>query len=509
MAILTTKGVNALNPNKFKSENSKELASAVKQAVSNDRAASYKDNMRKGIDYYKHKHDIKDLRFFYVDNEGKVHEETARSNIKISHSYFTELSDQKTQYLLSNPVEVLTDQEGLQEYLEEYLDEEFQLMLQEVVDGGNQKGYEFVYTKLNKNQDRLAFAVADSLKVIQIFDENNQLIAIVRYYDSEIYKQDKAVTVTKAELWDSEKVHYFVATENKDFELDKSYEVNPTYFNTMINSETKQAYGQSLGAALGIDDFIPFLRYDNNKYRTTDLEPIKALIDDYDLMACSLSNNLQDFDQPFFAVKGFDGDGYEQLINNLRSRGAVGTGENGGIEVHTVNIPVEARKEKLKVDKEGIYKFGMGFDSSQVGDGNITNVVIQSRYSLLDFKCNKAEIRLRKLIKRMLKLIVADINRRFSKKYDANEIEIIITRSTIFNEKEIEEREKIKAERKQLFISMILEAAPQLPSETVLEMLCEQFELDFDEVKELIELEPYSQGLSQGTDNEVIEGGTT
>lgn len=496
--------MNALNPNKFKSENVKELASAVKQAVSNDRAASYKDNMRKGIDYYKHKHDIKDLRFFYVDNEGKVHEETARSNIKISHSYFTELSDQKTQYLLSNPVEIVTEQDGLQECLDEYLDEEFQLMLQEVVDGGNQKGYEFVYTKLNKNQDRLSFAVADSLKVIQIYDENNQLIAIVRYYDSEIYKDDKAVKVTKAELWDSEKVHYFVSSDNKDFILDSSYEVNPIYFNTIVNSETKQAYGQSLGAALGIDDFIPFLRYDNNKYQTTDLEPIKALIDDYDLMACSLSNNLQDYDQPFFAVKGFPGDDYEKLINNLRSRGAVGTGENGGIEVHTVNIPVEARKEKLKVDKEGIYKFGMGFDSSQVGDGNITNVVIQSRYSLLDFKCNKAEIRLRKLIKRMLKLIIADINRRFNTNYHTDDLEIIITRSTIFNEKEIEEREKIKAERKQVEIDNLLNAATRLDDESVLERICEILELDFDEVMQKLDEQDYTKDVIP--DVEVSEG---
>lgn len=503
MAILT-KGVNTLNLNKFKSENIAELATAVKQAVNNDRTASHKAKMRNGIDYYKHEHAIKDLRFFYVDNEGKVREETARSNIKIAHSYFTELSDQKTQYLLSNPIEITTEQDGLQERLDEYLDEEFQLMLQEVVDGGNQKGYEFVYTKLNKNQDRLSFAVADSLKVIQIYDENNQLIAIVRYYDSEIYKEDKAAKVTKAELWDSEKVHYFVSSDNKDFILDSSYEVNPTYFNTMVNSETKQAYGQSLGAALGIDDFIPFLRYDNNKYQTTDLEPIKALIDDYDLMACSLSNNLQDYDQPFFAVKGFPGDDYEKLINNLRSRGAVGTGENGGIEVHTVNIPVEARKEKLKVDKEGIYKFGMGFDSSQVGDGNITNVVIQSRYSLLDFKCNKAEIRLRKLIKRMLKLIIADINRRFNTNYHTDDLEIIITRSTIFNEKEIEEREKIKAERKQLEIDNLLNAATRLDDESVLERICEILELDFDEVMQKLDEQDYTEDVIP--DVEVSEG---
>lgn len=210
-------------------------------------------------------------------------------------------------------------------------------------------------------------------------------------------------------------------------------------------------------------------------------------------MACALSNNLQDFDQPFFAVKGFNGDGYEQLINNLRSRGAVGVGDNGGLDVHTVNIPVEARKAKLTVDKEGIYKFGMGFDSSQVGDGNVTNVVIQSRYTLLDLKCNKAEIRLRKIIKQMLELIVADINQRNNTAYDTSDLEIIITRDTMIDETEVEEREKTKAERKQIEIDNILNAAVRLDDETVLKYICEVFDLDYEEIKKLMDEQDYEE----------------
>ena len=37
----------------------------------------------------------------------------------------------------------------------------------------------------------------------------------------------------------------------------------------------------------------------------------------------------------------------------------------------------------------------MGFDPTKVGDGNITNVVIQSRYTLLDLKANALEKRLK------------------------------------------------------------------------------------------------------------------
>ena len=101
----------------FLSQDPKILATAVKQAVNSDRTASYKRKMRKGVDYYKYKHDILHFRLFYVDNEGKVHEETSRSNIKIPHGYLTELIDQKVQYLLSNPVEIKTEQKDYKNYL--------------------------------------------------------------------------------------------------------------------------------------------------------------------------------------------------------------------------------------------------------------------------------------------------------------------------------------------------------------------------------------------------------
>lgn len=497
-----------MDPKYFLSDNPETLAAAIKQAVNSDRAAAYKDKMRQGVKYYKFKHDILNYRLFYVDNEGKVHEETARSNIKIPHPYLTELIDQKAQYLLSNPVEITTEQKGLQNYLDQYIDEDFQLMLQEAVEGASQKGYEFIFTKLG--EDRLSFAVSDSLKVIQIYDADNVLIAIIRYYDTDIYKDGKTVQVTRSELWDKEKVWYFVSEGDymQTFKLDPNVDVNPLFHDTRINPETKEALGRSLGAVLGKADFIPFLRLDNNKYQTTDLEPIKPLIDDYDLMACALSNNLQDFDQPFIAVKNFSGDNYEHMLNNLRSRGAVGTGENGGLEVHTVNIPVDARKQKLIVDKEGIYKFGMGFDSAQVGDGNVTNVVIQSRYTLLDLKCNKMEVRLRKLLKQMIELIVADINQRHGTSFDTSDIEISITRDTMIDETEVENREKTKAERRQLELETILEAAARLDDETVLKAICDLMELDFEEVQKLLDEQDYQDPLEKEViDDEQVPAG--
>lgn len=90
------------------------------------------------------------------------------------------------------------------------------------------------------------------------------------------------------------------------------------------------------------------------------------------------------------------------LYQNIHGKKVVGVGNKGEVEIRTVDIPYEARKAKLEEDEKNIYRFGMAFNSSQVGDGNITNIVLKSRYALLDLKCNKMEKRVRNFLKMLI-----------------------------------------------------------------------------------------------------------
>src|SRR5699024_6246981 len=105
----------------------------------------------------------------------------------------------------------------------------------------------------------------------------------------------------------------------------------------------------------------------------------------------------------------------------------------GDVDIKTVEIPVEGRRAKLQLDRENIYKFGFGFDSSQVGDGNITNVVILGRYTLLNMKANKTETRLREALDWMNKMVIDDINRRFNTAYSPDEVSFEFTREMLVN----------------------------------------------------------------------------
>ncbi|WP_341478323.1 phage portal protein [Clostridium niameyense] len=475
--------------------------SELKKLIDKDRVSQSKAKSREGIKYYKGEHDILNYRLFYYDNNGILQEDKYRSNIKISHLFHTELVDQKVQYLLSNPIEVITDDQVLQEHLKEYINEEFQEVLQNVIEGASNKGIEYIYAYIGENK-KINFQIADSLSVIPIYDElnNYKLKSIVRYYDTKIQDEDKEITVTKAQVWTDKDVTYYIQDkDNKEFKLDYGIKPNPRP-HTTLEDETAYYDGGSFG-------YIPFFCLENNKYRKTDLEPIKALIDDYDLMACSLSNNLQDFQEAIYVVRGYPGDNLDELTTNLKTKKTIGVDEQGGIDVKTIDIPYEARETKLKLDKESIYKFGMGFDSTQIGDGNITNVVIKSRYALLDLKCNKIEVRLRKLIRELLKAIVDNINTRYNTAYNYMDIKINVLRETMVNENDIANNEKIQAEKQGQLINNILSAASRLDDDTVLKVICDIFELDYEEVKEKLKIQPYDPiDLNEVTEEALNKG---
>ena len=69
--------------------------------IDNDKSSEKKRRARKGVAYYDGRHDIKDYKMYYVDADGDLKEDKLRSNIKISHPFFTELVDQQVQYMLS------------------------------------------------------------------------------------------------------------------------------------------------------------------------------------------------------------------------------------------------------------------------------------------------------------------------------------------------------------------------------------------------------------------------
>lgn len=470
----------------------------IKQFINDDMTSVRKQFARKGVWYYEGRHDIKDYEVFYFDDDGLLVKDRTKSNERISHPFFTELVDQCVQYMLSGTDRIVrSDIPELQSKLDQYFDDDFKMELNDLLTYTSVEGSSYLYRYTDENM-LTRFKFADGKNVVEVpskYTSDGKSYVIYWYW----WKTEKKKDIFKIEVWDDEKVYYYNMVNNSikvDDEMPERYHVQ--------YSDGDGQYYDTFGE-------IPFIRLDNNRKQTSDLKIIKDLIDDYDLMSCGLSNNIQDLSEGFYVVKGFQGHNMSELTQAIRYKKQVGVGENGDVDIRTIDIPYEARKTKLDLDEVNIYRFGMGFNSNQLGDGNVTNVVIKSRYALLDLKSNKKEMQLRRMMKKLIKIVLDEINALDNTAYSMNDVYVVFDRVVPTNELDNATIAQSEANTQSTQINTLLNLASYLDNETLMQNICEVLDIDYEQIKDRLPSEDENMDLTAMQDTldaepmEVIE----
>ena len=452
----------------------------IKTFIDNDRASEKKRLARVGQRYYEADHDIKDFRIFFFDADGKLKEDKTKSNIKICHPFFTENVDQTVQYLLSGDGGFIkSDIPELQAELDAYFNEneDFVTELTDVLTGAVAKGFENMYAYKNA-EDRTAFSCADSLGVVEVKAKEtaDKCEYVIYHYIDSIGKDGKKIR--RIQVWNDKQTEFFCQVDDGQITKDEDEKINPKPHILWKKEGDESTYFDGYG-------FIPFFRFDNNKKQFSGLKPIKALIDDYDLMSCGLSNNIQDTNEALYVVKGFSGDNLDELMVNMKVKKHVGVDEDGGVDIKTIDIPYQARQTKLELDEKNIYRFGMALNTAGLKDTNATtNLAIQTAYSLLDLKCNKLKNRLKQFMRKLLKVVLKEINDREGTDYQQKDVYFEFEKDIPTNAKENAEVELTEAQRKQTEITTLLNIAAYLDNETLMQLICEQLDVDYNEIKD-------------------------
>ncbi len=453
----------------------------IKRFIDEDATSKKKKFAEIGQRYYEGNHDIKNHRLFYFNADGKAVLDNTRSNVKISHPFFTELVDQATQYILSGDDGFIkSDIPELQAELDSYFNdnENFTAELSEVLTDCQTKGFAFMHS-LKDEEDKTVFQCADSLGVVEVearFAGDGKKHMLYHYVDR-IDKDGKKVT--RILDYGEEEVWFYKQIDGGKIEIDKDEKHNPLKYNLYKKKGSDELFVKTSQKAN-----LPFYRLDNNKKQISNLKSIKALIDDYDLMACGLSNNIQDAAEYLVVVSGFQGDDLEELMTNTKTKKHIGVDENGGVEFKTVDIPYEARKAKLELDEKNIYRFGMGLNTAGLKDTSATtNVAIKAAYSLLDLRCSKLEIRLKQFLRKLIKVVLQEINETNGTDYQMHQVYFNFEHEIMSNAKENVDTELVEAQRKQTEITTLQNIASLLDNETLMQLICEQLDIDYEEIK--------------------------
>ena len=470
-----------------------QLGDAIKTFIDNDQASTKKKLARVGVDYYEGKHDIRNYRVFFINAEGKLQEDETKSNFKIAHPFFQELVDQEVQYMLSGKDGFMkSDIPELQQELDAYFNEneDFTAELYEILTGAVVKGFEFAYA-FKGEDDRTQFLCADSVGVVEVEARfaSDKKDHILYWYVDRVDKDGKKIK--RIQDWDDTQTAYYIQENDGTIKKDTAEKLNPKPHIVYQEGNDGKLYSDSYG-------LIPFFRLDNNKKQQSGLMPIKDIVDDYDLMNAGLTNNIQDTNEALYVVKGFQGDNLDELMVNIKAKKHIGVDEEGGVEIHTIDIPYEARKIKMEIDEKNIFRFGFGVSMESLKDTSATtSIAIKSAYALLDLKANKLEIRLKQFMRKLLKVVLKEINDRDGTDYQQKDVYFNFEREIITNEQEHAQIELTEAQKKQTEITTLLNIAAHLDNETLMELIFEQLDLNYDDYKDKLPKPDDNGGLAQ------------
>lgn len=447
--------------------------------IANDQDSTKKRLAKVGQRYYEADHDIKDYRIFFFDADGVLKEDKAKSNIKIAHPFFTEIVDQIVPYMIPGDKPFIkSDTPELQELLDTYFDEDFVAELSEVLSGTQVKGFDFMFAHKGVEDGRTHFQSADSLGVVECEAKytSDHKDYIIYYYVDRLDKDGNRIINIR--VYDDKFVYYYTRINDGEIKPDKSSGESREPHS--VYTIGKKSYGESYGT-------IPFFRLDNNKKQFSALKPIKALIDDYDLMNAGLSNNIQDTNEALYVVRGFQGDNMDELMQNIRAKKHIGVDEEGGVDIQTVDIPTDARKAKMEIDEKNIYRFGMALNTVGLKDTNATtNLAIKAAYSLLDLRAAKLEKRLKPFLRKIIKVVLDEINAKNGTDYQQKDVYFDFEREIPTNAQENAQIELTEAQRKQTEITTILNLAGTIDDETKLQLICEQLDLYYSDIKDKV-----------------------
>ena len=184
----------------------------IKTFIDNDASSIKKQLARLGQRYYESDHDIRQYRIFFIDADGQLQEDKHKSNIKISHPFFTELVDQEVQYMLSGKEGfVRSDIPELQKHLDGYFNEneEFMSELYEILTGCVSKGFEYAYA-YKAADGKTAFQCADSIGVVEVKakETDDGCEYVIFWYVDRIGKDNKKIT--RIQVWDDKQTRFYV-----------------------------------------------------------------------------------------------------------------------------------------------------------------------------------------------------------------------------------------------------------------------------------------------------------
>lgn len=433
----------------------------IKELISEFNMSDIKKKMLDGERYFRGQNDIlkKDLKTYTVFDQNtkqktKIVNEN-KSDEHLPHGFYWKQVNQKKSYICGKPITITynipTDgdkdkktksaEKKIANMVWNTLGPKFEKLIKNRVKEASNKGRAWLHP--NYRNGKLVFEKYPSEECIPIYDNETQtyLIGFIHFYTIQDLTGDKPEDRIYVEYWDEKEVRYYIETKVNDTTIFLEDVTKPRpechwyreiYDNALNN--LKRIERHSWGK-------VPFIEIENNEEKMTDLEPIKPLIDAYDLINSNYVNTVEDLKEIIWLINGYGAEDLLALIENLKVNGVARTNDTAGkIDAKLLDIPYEARQALLKGLKELIYEFGRAVDTSNkdlIGQAP-SGVSLEFLYTDLDMKADDMIGGLTTALYEVLWYVLEDLKMQGKIPQEINEFDFKIefNKSRIFNETE-------------------------------------------------------------------------
>lgn len=193
----------------------------------------------------------------------------------------------------------------------------------------------------------------------------------------------------------------------------------------IVIKQSSQAFGDEIYDYRNYPTF-PIVPCWSNDNKQSEILPLKATIDAYDLINAKYCNDVDDANLIYWTITnagGMDDVDLVQFLDKMRKLHAAQTDGDQVVTPNTVEVPFQSREAILERLEKQLYRDAMALNTHDIANGAITATQIEAAYEPLNEKLDGFEAEISDFIMRLL--IVAGV-----------EDEPTYTRSIIVNRSE-------------------------------------------------------------------------
>jgi SPP1 family phage portal protein len=175
------------------------------------KASHRRKSMFDGERYFEGRHDILKKKRTVIGKDGKLQEIENLPNNRIVDNQYKKMVNQKSNYLLGQPIAVRTDNDAYGDMLKQFFNKRFMRLLKNMGKDSLNEGIGWLFVYYNEHGE-FTFKKFKAYEIIPGWHDADHTVLdyVIRIYEVIAYDGKHEKTVEKVEVYDETGIHYFV-----------------------------------------------------------------------------------------------------------------------------------------------------------------------------------------------------------------------------------------------------------------------------------------------------------